>query len=42
VISRLEELPDESTFSRAFGELPRVGLAERVHQALTKRTSAQN
>ena len=32
--SRWKKLPDESTFSRAFGEFAESRLAERVHQAL--------
>jgi hypothetical protein len=34
--SMFKKLPSESTFSRAFGEFARTGLAERAHAALIK------
>ena len=33
-----KKLPDESTFSRAFAEFAKDGLAERAHAALVKET----
>lgn len=38
---RSSQVPDESTFSRAFSEFARTGFAERVHAALIRRTQSQ-
>ena len=34
---RRSDVPSESTFSRAFAEFARMGLGERVHEALVAR-----
>jgi hypothetical protein len=37
---RAAQVPDETVFSRAFAEFARSGLAERVHDALIRRTQS--